>query len=179
MRGRHSPLIVALCLVLISCAGLVVESDYDPAFDFSRLKTYDWAPPPADRSIDDLTEKRLRSAVNSELQAKGYALSQDAPDFVIAMLVTTETTTAGSVGVGASVGIPVGRGTISVGGGKSEPRIKEEGTLVLDFRDAQSQSVIWKGSASAALHPSSSPEAQQDRIKRAVAELLAKFPPKK
>jgi hypothetical protein len=155
-----------------------VDSDYDASFDFSQLKTFDWAPPPANYTIDDLVEKRLRNAVNGELQAKGYALSTDAPDFLISMLVTTETTTAGSVGVGASVGIPVGRGTISVGGGKSEPRVKQEGTLVLDFLDGKSRSVIWKGSATAALKESSSPEAQQDRIKRAVAELLAKFPPK-
>jgi hypothetical protein len=163
----------------MGCGHLAVDSDYDPAFDFSKLKSYDWAPPPSDQTIDELVDKRIRTAVNSELQAKGYALSADAPDFVISMLVTTETTTAGSVGVGASVGIPVGRGTISVGGGKSEPRVKEEGTLVLALLDAKSRSAIWKGTASAAIKGSSSPEEQQKRITHVVAELLAKFPPPK
>jgi hypothetical protein len=176
MRVGPRASIVAWCIALIGCGHLVVDSDYDPAFDFSKLKTYEWAPPAP--GLDELVEKRVRTAVNSELQAKGYVLSADAPDFVISMLVTTATTTAGSVGVGASVGIPVGRGTISVGGGKSEPRVKEEGTLVLDFLDTPSRSAIWKGTASAAIKGSSSPEEQQKRITQVVAELLAKFPPK-
>ena len=178
MRGRQSALIVVVCIALIGCARLVVDADYDTAFDFSKLKTFDWAPPPSDRPIDELVEKRLRAAVNSELEAKGYMLSADAPDFVISMLVTTETSTAGSVGVGASVGIPIGRGTVSVGGGKSEPRVKQEGTLVLDFLDASSRSVVWKGTATAALKEPSSPEEQQARITKVVKELLVKFPPK-
>jgi hypothetical protein len=177
MKAQQGVLFVCLVLALTGCAGLAVDTDYDPAFDFSNLKTFDWSPTQPDAAIDDLVEKRVRVAVNNELQARGYVLSSEAPDFLISMLVTSQTSTAGSVGVGASVGIPVGRGTVSVGGGKSEPRVKKEGTLVLDFQDARSRSLIWKGTASAAIKGSSSPEDQQARITRVVTEILAEFPP--
>jgi hypothetical protein len=167
-----------MLLALVGCAGLAVDTDYDPAVDFTKLKTYDWAAPQADGTTDELAEKRLRLAVDNELRAKGYVLASDAPDFLVSTVVTTQTTTAGSVGVGASVGIPVGRGSVSVGGGKSKPRVKTEGTLVLDFVDAKSRSLIWKGTATAALKDVS-PEEQQARINRVVADVLAEFPPKR
>lgn len=179
MRAKRSVLGVGLFLALIGCAGLTVDTDYDAGFDFTRLKTFDWAAPGPDAAVDELVEKRLRSAVNNELQSRGYRLSSEAPDFLVSMLVTTQTSTAGSVGVGASVGIPIGRGVVSVGGGKSEPRVKKEGTLVLDFVDANSRSLIWKGTASAALKGSLSPEEQQARITHVVAEMLSQFPPKR
>ena len=78
-----------------------------------------------------------------------------------------------------SVGIPVGRiGRISVGGGKSKPIEKTEGTLVLDFLEAKSKALVWQGIASGAVKPGISPEQQQQRINEIVAQLLAQFPPK-
>jgi hypothetical protein len=74
----------------------------------------------------------------------------------------------------------VGRaGTINVGGGKSKPREKTEGTLVLDFLDAKTQSLVWRATASAAVEPKGTPEEQQMRINKVIAEMLVQFPPKK
>ncbi|MFZ5876588.1 MAG: DUF4136 domain-containing protein [Nitrospirota bacterium] len=180
MRAIYGLLTGGVLLVLAGCAGLSVDTDYDPAVDFTTLKTYDWAPTQADASIDELVEKRVRNAVNTQLQAKGYVLSSDAPDFLVSMALATRTSTAGSVGIGASVGIPIGHGgTVSVGGGKSKPREKTEGTLILDFVNPTSRSLMWKGTAEAGVNGASSPEQQQSRINRVVSELLAEFPPKK
>jgi hypothetical protein len=179
MNAKQRVLTVAVVLALVGCGGLKVDTDYDPSADFTKLKTYDWSAPQPNTGTDELAEKRLRNAVNSELQAKGYVLASEAPDFIVSLAVTTQTTTAGSIGVGASVGIPVGHGTVSLGGGKSKPRVKEEGTLVLDFLDPKSRSLMWKGTASAALKGASSPEEQQTRITRVVKEVLAEFPPKR
>jgi hypothetical protein len=87
---------------------------------------------------------------------------------------------AGSTGVGMSVGIPVGsHGRISVGGGKSKPIEKQEGTLELKFLDANTKALVWQGTASRTVDPATSPEEQQKRINEVVAELLAHFPPPK
>ncbi len=179
MSAKPNVLLVGALLVMIGCAGLKVDTDYDAAFDFTTLKTFDWAAPPPDEAVDELVEKRVKSAVTGELQAKGFVPSSEAPDFLIAMHVTTKTSTAGSVGVGLSVGIPIGRGVVSVGGGKSEPRVKKEGTLVLDVLDGKARSRIWEGTAVGALNGSLLPEEQQARITHAVAEMLAEFPPKR
>jgi hypothetical protein len=124
--------------------------------------------------------KRIRNAVDSQLQAKGHALTADTADFLIAMQLSGKTAYGGSTGVGVSVGVPVGRaGRISVGGGKSKLIEKKEGTLVLDFLDAKTKSLVWRGTASGAVRPATSPEEQQQRINEVIAELLTRFPLKK
>ena len=50
---------------------------------------------------------------------------------------------------------------------------------MLDFLDAKTKSLVWQGTASGAVQPAASPEEQQQRINKVVAELLARFPPNK
>jgi hypothetical protein len=124
--------------------------------------------------------KRIRNAVNDQLRAKGRTEATENQDFLIAMQLSGKTTYGGSTAVGASVGIPVGRaGTISVGGGKSKPKEKTEGTLVLDFLNAKTQALVWRATATAAVQPKRSPEEQQQAINQVIAELLKNFPPPK
>jgi glutamine phosphoribosylpyrophosphate amidotransferase len=105
--------------------------------------------------------KRIRNAVDSQLQAKGHALTADTADFLIAMQLSGKTAYGGSTG------------------GKSKLIEKKEGTLVLDFLDAKTKSLVWRGTASGAVRPATSPEEQQQRINEVIAELLTRFPLKK
>jgi hypothetical protein len=173
-------LALAVC-VLFGCATQPnVDVDYDTTKDFSTLKTYQWMPATGNAAGDELLVGRIRNAVDSQLQAKGHALATDNPDFLVAMQLSGRTAYGGSTGVGMSVGIPVGsRGSISVGGGKSKAIEKTEGTLVLDFLDAKTKSLAWRGTASGTVQPSTSPEQQQQRINQVIGELLASFPPHK
>ncbi len=182
-RYRILVLIVSLLFVAWFVSGcttpLVVDYDYDSTFDFKQLKTYDWLPTPPGSQMEDLVEKRVRQAVNSQLQAKGLSQSSQSPDFLIALQGAKKSVETGSVGVGASIGVPVGsRGSMSIGMGKSKPRIKEEGTLILNFIDRSTNAPIWQGSATAKVEPKSSPEEQQQRLNEVMAELLSHFPPK-
>jgi len=174
---------LALGMALAACAtspSADIDFDYDTAADFTALKAYGWMSPTGNAVADELLVKRIRSAVDTQLQAKGRTASTDKPDFLIGMQLSGKTTHGGSVGVGVSVGIPVGRaGRVSVGGGKSKPIEKKEGTLVLDFLDAKTKSLVWRATASGAVEPSSTPEYQQNRINAIVAEMLSHFPPKK
>ncbi len=172
--------VVALVAVIGCSTPLAVNYDYDTAADFTAMKTFGWMPPTGNAVGDDLLVKRIKNAVDVQLKAKNRMEVPENPDFRIAMQLSGQTTYGGSTGVGASVGIPVGRaGTISVGGGKSKPHEKKEGTLVLDFVDAKTQSLLWKATATAAVSPAASPEEQQARINEVVAEMLKQFPPKK
>ena len=178
---RNAMLALATCVVMAGCAApLAMDFDYDTQADFSTLKTYDWMPATGNAAADELLVKRVRTAVDSQLQAKGHALAPGDPDFLIAMQLSGKTAYGGSTGVGLSVGVPVGKaGRISVGGGKSKPIEKKEGTLVLGFLDAKTKSLVWRGTASGAVRPAASPEEQQQRINEVIAELLARFPPTK
>ena len=178
---RNAALALVMCVALAGCAApLAMDFDYDTATDFAALKTYEWAPATGNAAADELLVKRVRNAVDGELQAKGHALAADNPDFLVAMQLSGKSVYGGSTGVGMSVGIPVGNaGRISVGGGRSKAIEKKEGTLVLDFLDAKTKSLVWQGTASGAMEPAASPEEQQKRINEVVAQLLQRFPPPK
>jgi hypothetical protein len=178
---RNLLLALASCLVVAGCATpLAMDFDYDTTADFAALKTYDWTPPTGNATGDELLVKRVKSAVDSQLQGKGHALAQKDPDFLVAMQLSGRSAYGGSVGVGMSVGIPVGHaGRISVGGGRSKPIEKKEGMLVLDFLDAKTKALVWRGTASGAVDPAATPDQQQKRINDVVAQLLARFPPSK
>lgn len=178
---KNTMFALVMGFALVGCATpLAMNVDYDKGANFAALKTYNWMPPTGNAAANDLLVKRTKSAVDSQLQAKGRAMSADNPDFLIAMELSGKTTYGGSVGAGVSVGIPVGRaGSISVGGGRSTPREKREGTLVLEFVDPKTKSLLWKGTASGAVNPGATPEQQQQRINEVVGKMLAEFPPKK
>jgi len=178
---RSAILAVAFGVSLAGCATapMDIDFDYDTGTDFAALKTFSWMPATGNAAADELLVKRIRGSVDRGLNAKGRMPSEN-PDFLIAMQLSGRTVNGGSVGVGMSVGIPVGRaGRVSVGGGKSKPIEKKEGTVVLDFLDAKTKSLVWRATASGAVEAKPTPEEQQQRIDEVVAEMLERFPPKK
>src|ERR1051325_346304 len=131
-----------------SSSGMDVTFDYDTGANFAALKSYSWMPPTGNAVGDELLVKRIKTTVDSQLQAKGPVRAEANPDFLIGMQLSGKSTYGGATGVGVSVGIPVGRaGRVSVGGGKSQAIEKKEGTLVLDFVDAKSKSLLWRATA--------------------------------
>jgi len=175
MRSCRLLLAFGSVVLAIGCATLQVDYDYDPAVDFSTLRTFDWLPNP-DSAVQALTVKRIQNAVTAQLQTKGLRLTSDHPDFLIGIRVSERTSNAGAVGVGASMGLPIGGGLFSLGTGHSTPTRKREGTLVLDFVSSDS-SPLWHSSATETVDSGAPPEEQAKRINRAVAKMLAQFPP--
>jgi NAD(P)H-dependent FMN reductase len=182
MIMKNIMLALAIGFAVVGCASspLTMDFDYDTTTDFAAQKTFAWMPATGNAVANELLVKRIRSAVDHQLQAKGRAPAADNPNFLIAMDLSGKTAYGGSTGVGVSVGIPVGRaGRVSVGGGKSKPIETKEGMLVLHFLDAKTKSLFWQATASGAVEPGASPEEQQKRINDVIAQMLAQFPPKK
>ena len=175
------PVFAAALMVMIGCAvPVTVQYDYDTQADYASLNTFSWMPAEGGAAGDELLVKKLRRAVDAQLQAKGRGEAAENADFLIAMRYSGKTVYGGSTSVGASVGIPVGRaGTINVGGAKSKPREMRQGELVLEFTDAKTRALIWKATAGAEMRPAASPEEQQDRINKVAAKIFENFPPKK
>jgi hypothetical protein len=181
MMMKNTMLLLVICIAMAGCATpLAVTSDYDTAVDFTALKTFDWMPATGNAAGDELLVKKFRNTVDAQLKAKGRTMTADNPDFLIAMELSGRTTYGGSTAVGMSVGIPVGRaGSVSVGGGKSKPREKKEGVLVLGFLDPKSMSLLWRATATAEVKGSATAEEQQQKISEVIAAMLAHFPPQK
>ena len=156
----------------ISCSTIYdVKHDYDRQANFSGLKTFDWMQAPERAGENDLIVRRIKKAVNTELQAKGLLKTANNPDFLIAEYHgkrdQIQVSDAGH-GRGGRYGYrPVGVSAYTF----------EEGSLILDFVDAKSKQMIWRGSAKAEVQNIMTPEEREKLINEAVKKILKKFPP--
>lgn len=170
-------LIIFLVLLAVTfssgCSSIAVNYDYDPQVDFSSLKTYNWRPFPSSDPAGELVAKHVRNAVDTQLAAKGIAKVSLDPDFLIAPYL------------GKQFKREVVNWDYSqhsrwrYGGPRYEVYEYEEGTIILDFIDAQAKELIWRGSATAVVEPELTPEQRHKKINTAVAKLLENFPPAK
>jgi hypothetical protein len=174
-----------LAAVLVSSAGLGacntirVTNDYDTSVDFAALETWSWYPeagaPGSDpEGIVSLTSSRIRADLESELVARGYSKSTDG-DFEVAFhAVLSRRVDAGT----APYGYAWRRGYMGMA---AAPDIMfyDEGTLLVDFIDPKTKTMIWRGTATSVVDPGSSAEKHAGAIHEAVTKILAQFPPRK
>jgi len=167
---------VALCLT--SCSTISVNQDYDPAYDFSKLKTFGFIPITSEAGIDQLNAQRLGDAIKSNLTAQGYTLSENA-DFGIALFFTKDTKTSVQSSGGYGYGYGYGYRGYGGMGGSTYVTQYDEGTLVIDFIDIAENKLVWRGVGTGALSESPSVEERTENINNAVAQILEQFPPTK
>ncbi len=178
MKTIHEFFILFLMGFVVSCSTIYgVQYDYDKQADFESLKTYDWMTVPEKANINSLNVERVKKAVNAELQAKGLMMTSNNPDFLIAEhLGKKDKVQVTNWGYdynrfdrywGEYPG-PVG---VSI-------QEYEEGSLILDFVDAKSKKMIWRGIAKAVVNNVDTLEKKEKLINEAVHEILKNFPPK-
>ncbi len=168
---------LAATALVSGCSGISVSTDFDPKVDFSAFKTYGWHAAPAGAAPNPLVDARIRRAVDDALPARGYraAASPAEADFLVAHRTAVQQRIEVSPS-SAAVGYRSGRWGAAVGTG-ADVRTYDEGTLVLDFVDAKSKELVWRGTASGTVHGDLTPEEREARIREAVTKLLEKFPP--
>jgi hypothetical protein len=116
-------------LIFAGCSTISVHQDYNPAYDFSKLKTYGFLPIPAEAGIDQLNAQRLGNAIEASLTKRGYSLSEKA-DFGVALFFSSKTKTDIT-----SYGYGYGYGHWGMGMGDVDVQQYDVGTLVIDFID--------------------------------------------
>jgi Domain of unknown function (DUF4136) len=170
-------------LVLAGCSRFSVRSAHDRSANFRDLRTYAWLPAeqaaPADQRVQDrYLDRRLRTAVDTELRAKGFspAAPGQQPDFLLNYRFST--TPASSVvtdpdlryGGAAWLAWPDASAVYS--------QSYDEGTLYIAVIDPHTKQRIWVGAAQARLVPTMSLERKSKRVDAAVNAILAEFPPR-
>jgi hypothetical protein len=175
LRNSLFTVILTSLVFLISCSSITVNQDYDPAYDFSKLKTYGFIPIPADAGIDQLSANKLDAAIKNELTAKGYT-SAETPDFGIALMFSQQTkTNIQSYGYGYGYGGWGRAGMYGTGG--VDVTQYQQGTLIIDIIDMSQQKLIWRGTGSGVMSDSPSVEERTENVNNAVNQILAQFPP--
>ena len=162
---------VALILAVAGCAvtSLHVDSQRDPAADFAPYRTYDWTTgsKPATEQAR-LLDRRIRTAVEDQLAAKGYLRKSRAADFLVGYRVSIKDATLDTFADLSAYRLSGGTGNVidvyTAG--------YEQGTLVLEAFDAATRRPVWSATAKGVIDPSQS----QDRVTEAVTKMLDRFP---
>lgn len=164
--------VLVLLAYLVSCGpSISVNQDYDPGYNFTNLKTYNWLPVKGAARVSELKVKRFQDAINKELEAKGMKLSSQNPDFLIALQGMAQTKVS-VTDYGYSYGRYWGAGPRNI-----DVNTYKEGTIFLDFVDAKSKELFWRGTGTSVVEPGLSAEKQEQKFALVASKLLAKFPP--
>jgi hypothetical protein len=170
MRLSHYFLIVSF-LTLAACSTIRVANDYDPGYDYSKLKSFNWIPNPNAKQRSELVAKHFKNAMERQLSTKGIVLDEENPDFRIAYHGNVERRVQVT---NWGYRYPGWYG----GGGGLDVYQYKEGTIVIDFIDAKSNEMIYRSSLSAEVDMYQDSQKRMERIEEAVTKIMEDFPPK-
>ena len=184
MRSRWWPLIAVAALG--GCASTMkIQTEYNPKAEFAQYKTYAWNPTPAGpdqapTARDPAVRAMIVAAIDREMAKKGLVKVpyEDDPSFIVTALGWAqrqiEVTNYGYVYAGSYVYGPYGPG-YAVATPAVEVRDYHVGTLLLDFSDARTKELFWRGVASDTIQDVST---VRSTIDEAARKLLESYPPK-
>jgi hypothetical protein len=167
---------------LAGCSTMKIRTEYDPTAPFVKYRTYAWiaAPPGPEQAApirNPQIHARVVAALDREMASKGLVKTsmEAGPDFLVSVLGWAKTRidvrTYGyayvpvyAYGPGPVRAVPV-----------TEVRQYADGTLLLDFVDAKTMKLVWRGTASDTI---TTAEDVQRGIDEAAHKLVAAYPPK-
>jgi hypothetical protein len=182
---KRISLISLAMLVLLACSALAqdVRYNFDKTADFSKFKTYEWVTLKDAATLDDITEKNIKDAVDRQLATKGLTkVTSDQADLYIGMQAAVgqdKQFTSYSSGWGYGPGW-YGAGWYGPGGSTvttGQTSTIYTGQLTLDVYDASKHDLVWRGVVSKTIDPKAKPEKQQKNLDKSVAKLLKNYPP--
>ena len=170
----HSTFVAAWLLIITGMlAAQDVKYNSMPGTDFSKFHTYKWVVVPNAKYPNQIVDAQIKDAINSQLSAKGLTVTDsDKADLYVAYQVSVaQQQQWNAYGMG---------GGLRWGGGMATATSStiDVGTLVLDMYDPTTKQLVWTGSATKTLNPSSNQEKNQKNLNNAMAKLLKNYPPK-
>ena len=171
-------------LALGSASAQDVRYNFDKNTDFSKFKTYKWVEIKDAAKVNDLMDKDIKSAIDTELATKGLTkVDGDDANLYIGYQggVGTEkqfTSYNSSWGYG-----PGWYGGGWYGGPSSSTTTGQTSTiyigqLAVDMYDSANKDLVWRGVASKTIDPKAKPEKQQKNLAKAMQKLFKNYPPK-
>lgn len=185
-------LVIITIFSLIGCSGITVSTDYDPNSDFSELKTFTWLSIPNlaqshdARLANPIMDTRIKSAIEKQLQRQGFTQQELNSDFLINYNVTTEDKISIHIyntyaGYGPGWGWKPGyghRGARQYGYTEAITSEYQEGTLIIDVVDPNTNQLMWRGLGSKRIPSATNSKGLNKLINNIVHNVLKNFPPK-
>jgi hypothetical protein len=180
---RHRPACALLLACFIAgCAGVRARSDFDPDARFEAYRTFSWldaelgtlAGGAGTEGVDPLLERRIREAIESHLEARGFQPVDTVAvaDFVVSFTLGSREKIR--IQSGPSFGGPTFGYGVWYAGSIVTATSYTEGTLAIDVFDGRSHQAVWHGWASKRIDESANRAAVVDAV---VGAILARFPP--
>lgn len=175
MRTRIATLIAGVALLGTITFAQSINYDFDKSANFKAFRTYTWVRGAA--VPDALNNERIVNAINAQLAAKGLRMvaRQGNPDLLVAYHAAFDRDLQ-------ITGFSSGWGGYRFPGSRSGVAHTDEiitGTLIVDMVDAQTRTIVWRGTATKEVNLKAKPEQRDKNITRAAEKLLKNYPPVK
>jgi hypothetical protein len=174
-------LLVMAVLVIGSAYAQDVRYNFDKDANFSGFKTYKWVILKDAAQLDNIMDKNIKSAIDTELAKKGLTrVDADDADLYIGYQGSvgqdkqfTSYSTGWGYGPGWGGGWYGPSSTMTTG----QTSTIYTGQLVLDMYDSAHKDLVWRGIVSKTLDPKAKPEKQQKNLAKSMSKLLKHYPP--
>jgi len=170
------PLALALALLLLTAKTLTaqdVKYNFMPGTDFAKYHTYKWVNIGNGAHPNQIVDAQIKQSVDSQLASKGLSKTDsDKADLYVGYQVAVDQEKQwDAYGMG---------GGVRWGGGMATAQSTtiNVGTLVLDMYDPAIKQLVWTGSATKTIEPSSNQDKNQKNLDKAMEKLLKNYPPK-
>jgi hypothetical protein len=150
--------------IFTGCAAISVDYSYNTSFDFSSLSRYSWLELPIDFPTDNFSAQNIRTAIDRQMEKKGFTLTTGAPDFILSLQGQKETVRRSPK-------------STAVSGELSASEQFQHGMFTLTIIDAKTDRLIWEGYAKGVLPPNLSTKGKVEKTNEVIANLLDDFPP--
>ena len=176
MNRKIRIVLIMLGIALLAC-GVAIAQDVKynsmPGTDFSKYHTYKWIAIEGASHPNQIVDAEIKQAVDAQLSTKGMTKTDDekADLYVGYQIAVDQEKQWNAYGMGGGLRwggmASATQSTISIG------------SLVIDMYDPGTKQLVWTGTASKSLDPSSNQQKNQNNLNKAMAKLLKNYPPKK
>ena len=177
--------IAATVLLLSACSSIKGNWDYDPQVNFSQYKTYAWVHKKAGEAgyqLDGLMEQRIHNAVDSQMTTKGIKRVSNKSAQLLVNYVTKTDKKVDVDTFHTDYGYYPRYYPNWWWGGSTQTQTSvreyEVSTLFVDFVDAKTKKLIWRGAIKDTVKKGKTPQQKTEIINQKISKLLANFPPK-
>ncbi|HXX27501.1 MAG TPA: DUF4136 domain-containing protein [Terriglobales bacterium] len=165
---------MTLAVALVACnvaIGQEVRHNSMPGVDFSKFHTYKWVNIEGGAHPNQIVDAEIKQAADMQLSAKGLTKTDsDKADLYVGYQTAVQQDKQWNAwGTGRGFGGGMGQATQST---------INVGSLVLDMYDPTTKQLVWTGTATKTLDPSSNQEKNQKNLNKAMQKLLKYYPPK-
>lgn len=171
--------LIIVVLLTSNCSNQIrIKTDYDREVNLKLYKSYAWLPVKEIESknnplvYNELTDKRIKKAVEVQFQAKGIQYTPENPDLRIHYHIIVDNRSAVRPTAYGYYYSPYWMRN------QYDVYQYREGTLIIDLMDAKNNNLIWRGWGISVLNTNDIDLTEAD-INDAVYKILKEFPPTK